>query len=379
MPAADRAGAVDRCEPVAGVDRTALYAGRRSVPEVHVPEVHVPEVHVGGGSTVRVWRGLGEVRNVERSVVTVGVFDGVHLGHRHVIGQVVARAREIGALAVVVTFDPHPMSVVRPDRAPDTLATLAHRLDLMADQQVDAVLVLEFTDELAHQSASDFVIEVLVDTLHAVEVLVGADFRFGHRASGDVTTLREMGPAHGFTVTPLTLAGGPSAAGRSSWSSTYVRDRLADGDVGHVADVLGRPHRVEGPVVHGDHRGRQLGYPTANLRLGERTAIPADGVYAGFLVRAAGDRLPAAISIGTNPTFDGTERRVEAYVLDRNDLELYGEHVAIEFTHRLRDTVRFQGIEPLLAQMAHDVDRARELTAGGGSAAPVGQPPPTPA
>jgi riboflavin kinase/FMN adenylyltransferase len=299
---------------------------------------------------------MDEVKDVERSVVTIGVFDGVHRGHRHVIDGVVQHAGETGAMSVVVTFDPHPMAVVAPDRRPPALATLDHRLRLLADEHVDAVLVLPFTATRAKQSAEDFVREVLVNALHAKAVHVGENFRFGHRAAGDVALLRELGTSYGFEVVALPLAGG-----ETTWSSTYVRDRLAEGDVGAAEKALGRPHRVEGTVVHGDHRGRELGYPTANLATDDISAIPADGVYAGWLTRESGDRLPAAISIGTNPTFGGLARRVEAYVLDRDDLELYGEHVALDFAERLRETVKFDGVESLKVQMAEDCRRAREI------------------
>jgi len=308
---------------------------------------------------VHVWRSLDDVtaRPPAASVVTIGNFDGVHLGHRALLRGVVAAARERGAEAVVTTFDPHPMTVIHPDSAPPRLTTPAHRLALLEEQGVDAVLVLPFTRELSLWSPAEFVSRVLVSGLHAAEVHVGENFRFGHRAAGDVTTLRELGEELGFAVVAVPLTGDTTR-----WSSTYVRQSLAEGDVASAAAALGRPHRVEGPVVEGDKRGRQLGYPTANLDLPPGTAIPADGVYAGWLTRADGTRLPAAISIGTNPTFGGTNRRVEAYVLDRDDLELYGEHVAVDFLARLRETVRFDGIEPLLAQMALDVEQARQLT-----------------
>jgi riboflavin kinase / FMN adenylyltransferase len=309
---------------------------------------------------VQVWRTLDEVGldDDSRTVATVGNFDGVHLGHQHLLAGVVARGRVLGAASVVVTFDPHPMTVIHPDSAPPRLATLEHRLALLESNAVDAVLVLPFTRELSLWEPDEFVRRVLVDALHAVEVHVGANFRYGHRAAGDVTTLRAAGDRHGFTVVAVPLAGDTSR-----WSSTYVRQCLAEGDVASAAAALGRPHRVEGPVVEGDRRGRQLGYPTANLDLPPDTAVPDDGVYAGWLTRADGTRLPAAISIGTNPTFGGTTRRVEAYALDRDDLELYGEHVAVDFLSRLRETITFDGVEPLLVQMANDVDRARALTA----------------
>jgi riboflavin kinase/FMN adenylyltransferase len=191
-------------------------------------------------------------------------------------------------------------------------------------------------------------------------VHVGQNFRFGHRAAGNVESLTALGSAYGFTTHPVELARDTVV-----WSSTFVRQCLAEGDIAAAAEALGRPPRVDGVVVEGDKRGRALGYPTANLAADPTIAVPADGVYAGWLVRAAGDRLPAAISVGTNPTFDGTTRRVEAYVLDRDDLELYGELVGVEFVQRLRETLRFDGIEPLLVAMRRDVDQARELLVGG--------------
>ena len=309
---------------------------------------------------MRVWHGLDDVARqggVERSVVTIGNFDGVHRGHQQVVAGVVARAAELSALPVVTTFDPHPMTVIHPDSAPLRLADLDRRLDLLEYLGVGATLVLPFTRELSLWEPSRFVAEVLVSALHAEEVHVGENFRYGHRAAGDVSSLRAEGERHGFAVRALPLAGGAAR-----WSSTYVRQCVAEGDVVAAAEALGRLHRVDGPVVEGDRRGSELGYPTANLALNDDVAIPADGVYAGWLVRADGTRLPAAVSVGTNPTFGGTTRRVEAYVLDRDDLELYGERVGVEFAERLRDTVAFDGVEPLVAQMARDVDQAREIT-----------------
>lgn len=307
---------------------------------------------------MQVWRALDEVDVDTRSVVTIGNFDGVHLGHRTLLRGVVGRAHEIGAVAAVTTFHPHPMTVIHPDSAPPHLSTLEHRLALLAALAVDATLVLPFTRDVSRWEPDEFVRRVLVDGLRATEVRVGQSFRFGHRAAGDVTTLRDEGSRFGFDVVAVPLVGDTAR-----WSSTYVRQCLSEGDVASAATALGRLHRVEGPVVEGDKRGRQLGYPTANLELPADTAIPADGVYAGWLTRADGTRLPAAISVGTNPTFDGTARRVEAYALDRDDLELYGEHVAVDFQQRLRETVKFDGVEPLLVQMADDVARTRVLTA----------------
>ena len=304
--------------------------------------------------------GLGEVPgDWPRSAVTIGVFDGVHAGHR----AIVERAREVasGQPVVAVTFDPHPIEVVRPGTHPLMLSSLDHRVRLLEQAGVDAVAVLPFTRELSQLSAEEFTTDVLARRLHAMVVVVGTDFRFGHRAAGTVDTLRELGGTLGFIVDAVDLLGDDPV----TWSSTYVRQSVAEGDMVAARKVLMRPHRIEGVVVHGDHRGRDLGYPTANLDPIKHAAVPADGVYAGWLVRVsngAETALPAAVSIGTNPTFGGVGRRIEAYVLDRGDLDLYDEHVAFDFAERLRPTLRFDSLDELLEQMAADVERTRELT-----------------
>lgn len=303
------------------------------------------------------------------SVVTIGNFDGVHRGHQAVLSRLVADARREGARSVAITFDPHPVAVLNPERAPAELIGLDERLDLIAETGLDAVLVMEFTHELAAWEPERFVREVLVETLGAGVVVVGRDTRFGRRNSGDVNTLRELGERFGFRVDVVDDLGGTDRAHPSGrrWSSTWARELITTGDVATAADVLGRRPRVTGTVVHGDHRGRRLGYPTANLGRDCSGLIPADGVYAGHLVRLCvpeddpEHRLPAAVSIGTNPTFDGTQRRVEAYVLDRDDLDLYGERVAVEFVRLLRPTLRFDSIEALIAQMATDVEECRAV------------------
>ncbi|MFN8080404.1 MAG: bifunctional riboflavin kinase/FAD synthetase [Kineosporiaceae bacterium] len=312
------------------------------------------------------------------TVVTIGNFDGVHRGHQAVLRQIVAEAHRREALAVAITFDPHPVAVLHPERAPATLTGLDHKLELLAATGLDAVLVLTFTRELAGWSPEHFVQVALVDALHVRAVVVGRDMRFGHKNSGDVTTLRTLGKQLGFEVLLLddlgfgadapgegstARADGEGAEGVRRWSSTWVRELLAGGDVARAAEVLGRPHRVSGEVVHGDHRGRLLGYPTANLSQDAVGLVPADGVYAGWLVllEAPGEpRLPAAISVGTNPTFDGHQRRVEAYVLDRDDLDLYGQQVGVEFVRLLRPTLRFDGVEALIVQMRQDVEECRQ-------------------
>ncbi|MFC6005510.1 bifunctional riboflavin kinase/FAD synthetase [Angustibacter luteus] len=315
------------------------------------------------------WNDLDDVpTDLSGAVVTLGNFDGVHAGHRAVLARVVERARALSATSVAITFDPHPVQVLFPDRAPELVTSLDQRLDLMSATGLDAALVMAFTPELAQWSPERFVERVLVDVLHARAVVVGADTRFGHRNSGDVRTLRELGELHGFDVDVLEDLHPQASAAR--WSSTGVREALAEGDVEGAARALGRPHRVTGTVVHGDHRGRELGFPTANLGPDSQGMVPADGVYAGWLLRPSLDEtaqrvLPAAVSIGTNPTFDGTSRRVEAYVLDRTDLDLYGERVVLELVQRLRPTLRFESVDRLVEQMRLDVQECREVLGHG--------------
>jgi riboflavin kinase/FMN adenylyltransferase len=307
------------------------------------------------------WRSPDEVpTDLGPTVVVVGNFDGVHLGHRHVL----ARAREIadehGQPVVAVTFDPHPMAVLRPEHAPTTLTTLDVRAELLGEAGADAVLALPFDRSVAAWTPEEFIERVLVSALHAATVVVGANFRFGNRAAGDVATLREAGERFGFAAEGIALDGGPQV-----WSSTYVRMSLSAGDVAGAAEALGRPYAVRGVVVRGDQRGRELGFPTANVPTPAMTTAPPDGVYAGRLRRLdTGELFPAAISVGTNPTFDGVrDRRVESYVLDRTDLELYGVEVEVSFVDRLRGMVAFDSVAALVEQMKADVERARELLA----------------
>ncbi|WNM40528.1 bifunctional riboflavin kinase/FAD synthetase [Micromonospora halotolerans] len=289
-----------------------------------------------------------------RSVVTIGVFDGVHKGHQATIGHAVARARELGVKSVVVTFDPHPAEVVRPGSHPAVLTEPARKAELIEALGVDVLCVVPFTPEFSRLPAEAFVHDVLVEHLHAALVVVGDNFRFGHRAAGDVALLERLGRTFGFGVEGAPLV----AEAGTVFSSTYIRSCVDAGDVAAAAAALGRPHRVEGVVVRGDQRGRELGYPTANLLTHRYAAIPADGVYAARLVRRGGEPLAAAVSIGTNPTFSGRERRVEAYALDFSG-DLYGERLALDFVAHLREQRRYDAIEPLVAQMAEDVERTR--------------------
>jgi riboflavin kinase / FMN adenylyltransferase len=291
-----------------------------------------------------------------RSVVTIGVFDGVHRGHQEVLGHAVKRARELGVQSVVVTFDPHPSEVVRPGSHPPVLTEPARKAELIEQLGVDVLCVLPFTLEFSRLSAEAFVHDVLVAHLHAALIVVGENFRFGHRAAGDVDLLRRLGRTFGFAV-----EGAPLVADDSTvFSSTYIRSCVDAGDVTAASRALGRPHRVEGVVVRGDGRGRAISFPTANLLTGPYAAVPADGVYAAWLVRGRGERLPAAVSIGTNPTFSGRERRVEAYVLDFDD-DLYGERLSLDFVTRLREMRTYNGVEPLVAQIHEDVAQTREI------------------
>lgn len=301
------------------------------------------------------------------SVVAIGKFDGVHSGHRAVIDRARVAAAESGARIVAVTFDRNPLSLLRPDLCPEPLSSIDQKLDLLATAGVDAALVLRFDEQLAALEPRAFVEHVLVDALGVVSVLVGDDFRFGRGGAGDPALLTALGREYGFRVD---VVGDVQGGGRRV-SSTWVRDLLAVGDVEDAARLLGRPHGVQGEVVHGLKRGRELGFPTANLSPDAEGFIPADGVYAGWLVdlghapgpsdqAVAVTRYPAAISVGTNPTFDDVDsRQVEAYVLDETDLDLYGHRVQVQFTHRIRGMVAFEGIDRLIDQMADDVDRVR--------------------
>ena len=313
------------------------------------------------------WQGLGDVPgDWGPSAVTIGVFDGVHRGHQ----RIVARASEVAVTnrlpLVVVTFDPHPDEVVRPGSHPPLLCTLRRRVQLLSELGADAVCVLPFTLDFSRLGPDEFVRAVLAERLHARRVVVGANFRFGHRAAGDVALLAELGEKYDFSAegVPLLTEDGVTI------SSSSIRDLVAAGDVAGAARDLGRPHRVEGVVVRGAQRGRTLGIPTANLETPPYTAIPADGVYAGWLASLDENgnqtqRWPAAISVGTNPTFDGQHRVVEAYALDRDDLDLYGVHVAVDFAARLRGMAKFGSVDELIAQMRLDIDQARVLVNGG--------------
>jgi riboflavin kinase/FMN adenylyltransferase len=292
------------------------------------------------------------------------MYDGVHRGHQALIGAAVSRAREKGWPCLLLTFDPHPAEVIRPGSHPAILTSLDRKAELVAELGVDAMCVLPFTPEFMRLSPDSFTHTVLVEQLHAAHVVVGQNFTYGHRAAGTVESLAAEGRRFGFAVEGVPLAS--LADGDVTISSTYVRACVAAGDMESAAAALGRPHRVDGVVVRGDRRGRDLGYPTANVETPPFTAIPADGIYAGHLVLreartgASRDRLPAAISVGSNPTFQGSRRTVEAFVLDY-DGDLYGEHVGVEFVQRLRPMLRFENLDGLLEAMAKDVSDTRDI------------------
>jgi riboflavin kinase / FMN adenylyltransferase len=296
------------------------------------------------------------------SVVTIGAYDGVHLGHQHVIRQVRALAADLGVASAVVTFDRHPATVVRPGSAPKLLTDLDQKLELLAAAGVDCSLVIRFDRARSEESAEDFVTTVLAGQLRAKAVVVGRDFHFGHGRRGDVTMLARMGAELGFAVHGLDLVGGD---GGPPVSSTRIRQLLAEGHVGEAAAMLGRDHEVRGRVLRGDGRGRELGFPTANVAVPADICLPADGIYAGWYQPPGRPVQLAALSLGRRPTFydhsDGS--LLEAYLLDF-DGDLYDQPAAVRFHARLRDEERFDSITDLIAQIDRDVTATRQALAG---------------
>jgi len=294
------------------------------------------------------------------TAVTIGAYDGVHLGHRALLRDLSAQAAARGLSTVVVTFDRHPASVVRPDSAPLQLTDLAQKIELLEACGIDRILVIAFDRSRADESAEDFVKEVLVDTLEARLVVVGEDFHFGHGRKGNVALLSELGRQYGFDVVGARLTGD----GTDAVSSTRIRTLVAAGDVEAAAALLGRPHEVRGLIVHGDGRGGpELGFPTANFAIGDDIALPADGIYAGYFTRQDGSVHPAAVSVGRRPTFyqPGTAPvLVEAYLLDFEG-DLYGEASRVSFVRRLRGDQKFDSVDALIAQMRQDVAAAHQV------------------
>lgn len=319
---------------------------------------------------MQVWNQLHEVPGNQRSVVTIGNFDGMHQGHSRVIETCVDRAHKRGCDSVALTFDPHPRSVHRPDEPLAMISSLEDRLNAMALAGLDAVMVARYDRSLYMLSPEEFAVTYLVERLGALEVVVGEDFRFGRDNRGDIESLRQLGREYGFDVSMVTDV--VSDSGRR-WSSSWIRELMAAGDVTEASRVLGRFPRVVGEVIHGAKRGRQLGFPTANVEVVGQL-VPADGVYAGWLVRdtveGSQEFLPSAISVGTNPQFNGTSRTVEAHVLGRSDLDLYGEVVTVVFVKRIRPMMVFESTEGLLLRMDEDL-RATAATLGARSASRI--------
>lgn len=325
-----------------------------------------------------IWSGLDSVpADLQGSVVTIGVFDGLHRGHQSLIGEAKKQAEELGVPCVMVTFDPHPIAVFLPGKEPTRLAPLDYRLNLAAECGVDAALVIDFTKELAGLSAEEYFTTMIVDTLHARSVVVGENFTFGVNGAGTESTMRELGQKYGVNVTIAPLLHDDD----QRICSTLVRDYLDQGEVERANWALGRRYAVRGEVVRGAGRGgKELGYPTANLYLPTSVALPADGVYAGWFTitddreidkeisrdidgtMVPGVRYQTAISVGTNPTFGDERRSVEAFILDQ-EADLYGHHVMVEFVGHLRDMVKFNGVDELLDAMARDVTNARDILA----------------
>lgn len=291
----------------------------------------------------------------ESTVVVIGVFDGVHKGHQALL----SRAKEIaeGRSIIALTFDPHPRAVFAPDSVPPMLTTLADRVELLKIHNADQVAVMKFNEQFAAMSPEKFVEDILVKQLHVSTVIVGNNFTYGAKAAGNVETLKVEGARHNFSIDVQELAGGEEVI-----SSSRIRNLVLEGKVAEARELLGRPHRLDGVVVHGEKRGREIGYPTANLGKIDGQTIPADGIYAGWLTVGI-NFWPAAISIGTNPTFEGDRgRQVEAYALDQQGLDLYDKAASVEFGWYLRPTLKFNGLDELLVQMKKDCDEARRLT-----------------
>lgn len=302
---------------------------------------------------MRIVRGLGSVPPETRpSAVALGVFDGVHLGHRAILGTALTRARAAGLEAVACTFDPHPMEVLQPDRAPRPITTLDERLALIGETGVDAVVVLAFTRELASIEPEAFVKDMLLDRLRAREIVVGYNHRFGRGARGDARLLQELADRVGFrahVVPPMTVEG-------AAVSSTEIRAALQRGDVTTAARDLGRPYTIAGPVTAGAGRGRTLGFPTANIEA-ERPVLVARGVYRGR-IHVDGQQHSTVVNVGVRPTFGETILAVEAHLIDFKG-DLYGRRVRLDFLERLRDEMRFPSVEELKAQVARDIAAAR--------------------
>ncbi len=297
----------------------------------------------------------------ERAVITIGAYDGVHLGHQAVIADVRRHAAELGAKSVVLTFDRHPATVVRPESAPRLLTDLPQKLELLKQTGIDATVVVVFDQRRSHESPDEFVHDVLVDCLRAKLVVVGEDFHFGYQRQGNVAMLRSLGRADDFEVLPIALVARADGVDEPV-SSTAIRRALAGGSVALAAQLLGRPFEARGVVVTGDQRGRLLGFPTANVEVPNQLCLPADGVYAGWYERSDGSVHRCAINLGRRPTFyeHADHSLLEAHLLDFSG-DLYGERAKVRFADFLRSERKFEGIDALISQLKHDVEHARAI------------------
>jgi len=340
-------------EGTIGVARSAVPADPRSV-AVRDQPVGSLGVEVITSLDQAPWPG-------ERTIVTIGAYDGVHVGHQAVIDQVRAIAAEAGARSVVLTFDRHPATIVRPESAPPLLTNNDQRLELLAKTGIDATVVLSFDEHQSHETPESFIERVLVEALSVRTIVVGQDFHFGRDRRGNVDLLEKVGRANDFDVRPIGLV--PRIDGVDEpISSTAIRRALAGGDVTRASSMLGRMHEVRGTVVMGDQRGRLLGFPTANVAVPKATCVPADGVYAGWYERPSGETHPCAINIGRRPTFyeHADASLLEAHLIDFNG-DLYGEVADVRFAHFLRSERKFDGVEAIVVQLTVDVQHARDL------------------
>lgn len=318
-----------------------------------------------------IWRSLADVpADFGPTVVTLGNFDGVHLGHQAVLGRMVADARAAGLRAVAMTFEPHPLAVHQPDQPLQLITGLDDKLERLSATGVDAILVQQYTLDFAAQGPEEFVVTYLLEGLRAATVVIGHDTKFGAGNAGNADTMRELGRRHGFAVETMEWAGAANGTERR-WSSTWVRELLGAGDVAGAARVLGRPHRLRGEVIHGDALGRDLGFRTANLDVAAGM-IPAHGVYAGWFsvvdpgpsadgARLVGAALPAAVSLGVNWTVGGTEVRVEAHLIDLDGLDLYGARATLDLVDRRRDMLDFGSLDALVIALGEDVEWCRAV------------------
>ena len=289
----------------------------------------------------------------EQGFVTLGNFDGVHLGHQEILRQLASLAHNAGGASILITFDPHPVAVLAPQKAPAQLISIEEKIRRLENSDIDGLLIIPFDEEFAKMEAEDFIEEVLIGMLDVEHLVVGPECRFGHNRRGSRHMLDAFGQEQGFSVEAIE----PVIYKDEKISSSRIRKAIAQGNVEEGAEMLGRPHRVEGTVVEGDKRGRTIGFPTANLEATPRMLVPARGVYRGWFEKGP-SKYPCVINIGVRPTFDTDALTVEAHILDFDE-DLYGAFVALEFVERLRDEMKFESVEALIQQIQDDVEQAR--------------------